>query len=383
LMCGVLCLAVVGLVCRGPTERVWWLGFNLFGWGYWKLAFWEWSDLLPFLPTTSLLTWLGLMIGFPADYFGNRSGIAFLQTGQCLLTIMIATLGGLLARACFEVSVGRLEKGSGSPLATVAPARRFWLWPVIVGSAAIGLISFIGFSGSKLDPELKAGAIYLLTRGLIGVACMGAFLGRGKAREIWLGAGLFGAGYMFIAFDRSAEYHLAPNLPADQVLTALRLGWPATVRAFSSETFGVTAANTRVLNLLEQPIPMRFREDTPIEEILQYIQGATRGPDGKGIPIYVDPIGLQEAEKSMSSTVSLVDLEGVPLKTSLRLCMDQLGLRYEVSGGMVQITAADQSSWREDDSFTTAGHCVLALIAAAVGGALAPLISGLRCQPVA
>ena len=35
-----LCLAVVGIVCRGGGERAWWLGFSLFGWGYMALAFW-------------------------------------------------------------------------------------------------------------------------------------------------------------------------------------------------------------------------------------------------------------------------------------------------------------------------------------------------------
>jgi hypothetical protein len=39
LTCGVLCLAVVGVVCRNGSERAWWLGFALFGWGYLALAF--------------------------------------------------------------------------------------------------------------------------------------------------------------------------------------------------------------------------------------------------------------------------------------------------------------------------------------------------------
>ena len=30
----VLCLAVVGAVCRTGNERVWWLGFATFGWVY-------------------------------------------------------------------------------------------------------------------------------------------------------------------------------------------------------------------------------------------------------------------------------------------------------------------------------------------------------------
>jgi hypothetical protein len=45
--CGVLCLAIVGVVCRGGGERAWWLGFALFGWGYLALAFWSPSICRP------------------------------------------------------------------------------------------------------------------------------------------------------------------------------------------------------------------------------------------------------------------------------------------------------------------------------------------------
>jgi hypothetical protein len=31
---GLLCLAVVGAVCRSGAERAWWLGFASFGWIY-------------------------------------------------------------------------------------------------------------------------------------------------------------------------------------------------------------------------------------------------------------------------------------------------------------------------------------------------------------
>ncbi len=31
---GVICLAIVGAICRSGAERVWWLGFASFGWMY-------------------------------------------------------------------------------------------------------------------------------------------------------------------------------------------------------------------------------------------------------------------------------------------------------------------------------------------------------------
>ena len=63
-------------------------------------------------------------------------------------------------------------------------------------------------------------------------------------------------------------------------------------------------------------------------------------PTFAGIPIYVDPLGLQEAERSLNSTVTM-DLEGVPLKTTLKLMLKQLGLAYTVKDGFLMVTSED------------------------------------------
>jgi RNA polymerase sigma factor (sigma-70 family) len=92
---------------------------------------------------------------------------------------------------------------------------------------------------------------------------------------------------------------------------------------------------------LEEPIPMNFANETPLEDVLKYIkQATTHGPTDSGIPIYVDPIGLQEAEKTMASTVQL-DLEGVPLRRTLQLALKQLDLIYFVDDGTLVITSQD------------------------------------------
>jgi hypothetical protein len=93
-----------------------------------------------------------------------------------------------------------------------------------------------------------------------------------------------------------------------------------------------------ILAKLEEPVSMPFANDTPLEEVLKYIKSATTGANDNGIPIYVDPVGLQEAEKTLRSPVSL-DLDGVPLKTTLRLLLKQLGLTYTVNDGLVTITS--------------------------------------------
>jgi RNA polymerase sigma factor (sigma-70 family) len=93
-----------------------------------------------------------------------------------------------------------------------------------------------------------------------------------------------------------------------------------------------------VLKKLDEPISMNFVNETPLEDVLKYLKSATSGPNDSGLPIYLDPAGLQEAEKTTTSTVSL-DLEGVPLKTTLRLLLKQLGLAYCVKDGILMISS--------------------------------------------
>ncbi len=143
---------------------------------------------------------------------------------------------------------------------------------------------------------------------------------------------------------------------------------------------------------------MPFPNATSLDDLVKYLKQATATPTRPGIPIYVNPIGLLEAERTLKSTVS-IDLEGVPLKTSLRLCLNQLGLVYSVEDGCLRITSQDSGDsppvedpflvvgatpWRltadqlasfAPDPLLVVGHCLLAMIAAGLGGVLAPLVS--------
>jgi hypothetical protein len=95
-----------------------------------------------------------------------------------------------------------------------------------------------------------------------------------------------------------------------------------------------------ILKKLDEPLEMSFADETPLEDVLKYIKAGTSGQNGTGIPIYVDIAGLQEAEKTLSSPVQ-IDLSGVPLKTSLRLLLKQLGLAYHVRDGVLIISSTD------------------------------------------
>jgi Domain of unknown function (DUF4139)/N-terminal domain of unknown function (DUF4140) len=99
----------------------------------------------------------------------------------------------------------------------------------------------------------------------------------------------------------------------------------------------------RIVAELGKLINMSFANETPLEDVIKYVRASTKGPTfPDGIPIYVDPIGLQEAEKSLTSTVT-IDVAQVPLRTSLRLLLKQLGMTYEVQDGLLTITSAESA----------------------------------------
>jgi RNA polymerase sigma factor (sigma-70 family) len=104
-----------------------------------------------------------------------------------------------------------------------------------------------------------------------------------------------------------------------------------------------------ILAKLEEPLAMSFPNETPLEDVLKYIKAATQGTTGSGIPIYVDPLGLQEAEKTLTSPVQL-DLEGIPLRRTLQLALQQLGLVYFVDDGLLVITSQNSEQTKLDPS---------------------------------
>jgi hypothetical protein len=93
-----------------------------------------------------------------------------------------------------------------------------------------------------------------------------------------------------------------------------------------------------------------------------------------------------------------IDVQGVPLKTTLRIGLEQIGLHYRIQDGYLRVTnmgnpgeldslemIAHGRRWNQpasleltsdlDNSFLIAGHCLLALLAAGIGAILAPLVA--------
>ena len=83
----------------------------------------------------------------------------------------------------------------------------------------------------------------------------------------------------------------------------------------------------------------------------------------------------------MGSIVTGMNFEGVPLRTSLERGLKQLDLAFVVQGGLLVISSItsieNQSTLPYDDPYQIVGHCLLALIAAGLGGVMAPAVCDL------
>jgi hypothetical protein len=107
---------------------------------------------------------------------------------------------------------------------------------------------------------------------------------------------------------------------------------------------------TRVWLKLQEKIPMQFPKQTSLEDLVKYIQESTADKENmpNGIPIYVDPIGLQDADKTMADTIT-INLKGIPLATTLKLALTQLSLVYRINPeGLLTITASANEEPSED-----------------------------------
>jgi hypothetical protein len=380
-VCGAMTLAVVGAVYRTGPGRAWWLGFALFGAGYLVLAFWpdrSWS-----LPTDAFLSSLVPRANIaPFTSCMGGPGFAYLQVGHSLFGLGAAVLGGLLSLVMFGASAA----GSGAIVAgprAEDPAPRRWGRTAVAGLVGLIAAPAVALAGLRWAPGPSAAVASFATWGCLALAVVGAIFGAKARRAAWLGAALFGFGYMNLVFAYP-ERTTWPRAAIDGFLRALRVNFTGIVPEAPPPSEGVDAANARIVKALEQPIIMSFPNSTPLDDVLKYIKANTESKElglPSGIPIYVDPLALQEVEKTNQSPVT-IDVEGVPLRTTLRLILNQLGLTYGIQGGLLLIVnEKDEPSPLslarppvDTDPFLVVGHCLLALLAAGLGSLLAPLV---------
>ncbi len=254
----------------------------------------------------------------------------------------------------------------------------------VAGMMMLLLVLGLVLASLRFTSESAAAAVLLVTQAILTFAILAIVYRAGEGRAFWVGFALFGWGYMALTWEswigRSVD---RPEMITSIVLDHLRARfqdmpeprtglWP-----FTGPT-SVDHKNRLIVAKLDEPISMSFNEETPLEDVLKYLRQATTSPTYSGIPIYVDPLDLLEADKTMTSTVRNMDLEGVPLSVTLGLLLKQLDLEYVVRDGMLKIGKASTVS--STSPFRRIGHCYWALLAAFCGGCSARTLHNTRTR---
>jgi hypothetical protein len=71
----------------------------------------------------------------------------------------------------------------------------------LISLSAYWVLAMTATVGPWPSAEIWAGASFLLTCGLLGLAALSAVFSGGKDRERWLGAALFGFGYLALTLS--------------------------------------------------------------------------------------------------------------------------------------------------------------------------------------
>ena len=192
-----------------------------------------------------------------------------------------------------------------------------WLWPAVV--AGVLLVGFVAWLTVLLF-KTSNGTIELVNLPKDAVV----FVDGNEASITWPGGGkpavvTVGPGNHKVTIKRdglevSGEEVTIQAGGKEEFIVRVVTNNPSGSTEESQSTVAVSAGTKAIHDALEKPVPMNFTEETPLEDIVKYVKEQTKGSIKSGIPIYVDPIGLQEAEKSMTSTVRNLDLKDLPLR---------------------------------------------------------------------
>ncbi len=120
---------------------------------------------------------------------------------------------------------------------------------------------------------------------------------------------------------------------------------PARISAERAVPLAATAddepESQAIVTELSKPRALRFAHK-PLKDVVEQIKGLTRGKSDTAIPICFDPPDSQDVQKAKATLVT-VDLDNVPLRTTLRLLLAQAGMESSIRKGFLIITKSKES----------------------------------------
>lgn len=117
----------------------------------------------------------------------------------------------------------------------------------IAGLMGVVVAAAVGVAALRFANEWWAGALWLATLAGLGLAILGVVYRRGAKRAGWLGAAVFGGGYLALALAPWAATTTAPSLPTTMLLTTLYS------RAFPNRTMTTDVWTNVLINTTTPP----------------------------------------------------------------------------------------------------------------------------------
>jgi hypothetical protein len=129
--------------------------------------------------------------------------------------------------------------------------------------------------------------------------------------------------------------------PGDRLVgfSRSRLRYQIAMRSRWLETHDKSPLSKAILKKLDEPFTMAFK-DAALDKVLDAVRSHAIAKGGAPIPIYLDPVAFdKDGGKALKRTVK-IQLDGVPLRTWLRLALKQLDLAYCVRDGVLIVSSA-------------------------------------------
>jgi RNA polymerase sigma factor (sigma-70 family) len=103
----------------------------------------------------------------------------------------------------------------------------------------------------------------------------------------------------------------------------------------------VEVKNAQIRQRLDSVIDVHFPDGGTLEMLLKHIKLVTTDENYPGIPIYVDPKGLADVNKTMSDAIK-ADYKARTIRTILYDALRPLGLSYCVHDGFLMVSSRDE-----------------------------------------
>lgn len=266
-------------------------------------------------------------------------GLSYEQAAR-VLGVSESTLRGRLHRARKRLEVRLKAEGLDAPRSLIPPAppaalleaaiaRASAASPVPASISSLAKGAILAMSLSSWKPAVFSS---LATLGVVGAAALGQQAGPGSEK----------GGEDPSAAPRGVESRRIPDDREEAKRAEEKHQAQVAAQRASQREATIQA-------VLAAPCPFDYPDGVGLDELQRRVERLITGDASLIFPTYVDPVGLSNAARDMSSRVR-IRADGRPLGEALRESLANLGLAYAVDRGALMIDSQAGAANRRIDA---------------------------------